>query len=799
MNTTATTYVTRAIGLDIDAKPQPLELDSAVGVALRHNKKRAHLLVSNLLGKHTPQRPGIIDAGARILAVRAAAALTGADTTATDALLADLNTAIISGTNAPYVHPVGTHEAIVIGFAEAASALGGTVADHLGAYYLCSTRTPQREEYSRFLEAHSHASDHFLTPADPARLNDSARPVILVDDELTTGRTAMNTIRALHAIAAHPAYVIATLADLRTEDGHRELAAFADELGVPVRVASLVTASVTSPTDVFERAQTTIEAHAAPASTPEVREGAATTYATHPFAYVAAHQARDGVPCDGGIRRAAESIAASIDTAGERVLVLGVEEDMALGLNTALVLQRAGHQVDYSSTTRSPAAIIDQDGYALRDGVRIDGPWEEPRFIYNVTGRYDHIVIVTADPLYARATSGIAASLEGVAARVTVALPKHLAAPLVGPGFGSYAPDDVQWLLKDLSDVQLEVSLEDREELVQSGAHYAESLPQEYQPSEEYMTLFWDALDANAERVAGDIATVAHRIMRARRNRPVLVSLARAGTPVGVLLRRYMRGYLGYEAPHYAVSIVRGRGIDANALAYIAARHDPEDVIFVDGWTGKGAITAELRDALAVHEERTGQVFSSELAVLADTGDCTTIYGTRDDYLIPSAALNSTVSGLVSRTVLNDTLIGEDDYHGAKFYAELADADVSVRFIDEVARHFTTISPRNLPPVTEPAWASWAEVERLSEQYGIGQVNLVKPGVGETTRVLLRRVPWRVLLNPDAGEAVVHIRALAEARGVTIEEVPGLRFNAVGLIHPKFTKGATGADGKAAA
>lgn len=31
--------------------------------------------------------------------------------------------------------------------------------------------------------------------------------------------------------------------------------------------------------------------------------------------------------------------------------------------------------------------------------------------------------------------------------------------------------------------------------------------------------------------------------------------------------------------------------------------------------------------------------------------------------------------------------------------------------------------------------------------YKISDVNLIKPGVGETTKVLLRRVPWMILVN----------------------------------------------------
>ena len=34
-------------------------------------------------------------------------------------------------------------------------------------------------------------------------------------------------------------------------------------------------------------------------------------------------------------------------------------------------------------------------------------------------------------------------------------------------------------------------------------------------------------------------------------------------------------------------------------------------------------------------------------------------------------------------------------------------------------------------------------------------------------------------------------------RGVPVEEVPDLAYSCVGLIHPRFTRGATGADGRA--
>ncbi|MCW2602295.1 MAG: ATP/GTP-binding protein, partial [Pseudonocardiales bacterium] len=376
--------------------------------------------------------------------------------------------------------------------------------------------------------------------------------------------------------------------------------------------------------------------------------------------------------------------------------------------------------------------------------------------------------------------------------------------------FGSYAPDEVGWLLSDLSATVLEAPTEEREEAVQSGGrHYAESLPIEYVPSPAYSEAFEIALQSSADAVAQAVGVVAELIRDARGDHPVLVSLARAGTPVGILLRRWWKASYGIDLDHYAVSIVRGRGIDATAMRWLAAHHDPAQIMFVDGWTGKGAIVRELTAALDAHAASTGERFSSDLAVLADPGGCVSTFGTREDFLIPSACLNSTVSGLVSRTVLNDRLLSPGSFHGAKFYRELAPADVSGRFLDAITARFDAVRPavaaeadRLRAMDRSPTWAGWAAVEEICVRYGIDEPTLVKPGIGESTRVLLRRVPWRVLVRAsEDGEVqddgLRHVLLLARDRGVPIEQVPGLPYRCVGLIHPKFTRGATGADGLA--
>ncbi|HEV7626907.1 MAG TPA: cysteine protease StiP domain-containing protein, partial [Streptomyces sp.] len=549
------------------------------------------------------------------------------------------------------------------------------------------------------------------------------------------------------------------------------------------------------------------------------------------------------------------------------VLLLGCEELMYAPLRLAVALEeQLGDETElrFSTTTRSPVLALDDPAYAVRTGISFpahDGPAAaqeqtgrspqtrageesagqapaaETRYAYNVAPgsdagrRFDAVILVTdstADTPALHAPDGLLAQLADHTDRVLLAvLPSYvpLPPPLRGPDFSSYASDEIGWLLQDLSDAQLETPTEEREEAIQSGgAHYAESLPVEYQPSAEYERLFHSALETSAARVARAVGTVTETVLaeRGRHPRgtgksqaaaarsgragrpgtglPVLVSLARAGTPVGVLMRRWAQHAHGLDLPHYAVSIVRGRGIDTNALRWIAAHHDPADVVFVDGWTGKGAITRELAEALTPFEG-----FDPEIAVLADPGGCVRTYGTREDFLIPSACLNSTVSGLISRTVLRADLVGPNDYHGAKCYRELAGSDFSHLFLDTVTARFEDVRASVAEDVTAllasdraPTWAGWQAVERICEEYDIGDVNLVKPGVGETTRVLLRRVPWKVLARRGAGSDLDHVRLLARQRGVPVEEVDQLPYSCVGLIHPRFTRGATGADGRAA-
>lgn len=343
--------------------------------------------------------------------------------------------------------------------------------------------------------------------------------------------------------------------------------------------------------------------------------------------------------------------------------------------------------------------------------------------------------------------------------------------------FGTYKAEDVTILLKDITGLVTPLGTQEREKCIQSGTHYSEMLPIEYKPSQAYLDAYYDAVQRYAKLTAQAVAHVAELIWAEKGARAVLVSLARAGTPIGILIKRYLKKTYQVDVAHYTISIIRGRGIDDNALCYILERHQPEDIQFVDGWVGKGAIQRELNRAVEPYKG-----VSSGLAVLSDPAGLAEKSGTHDDFLIASSCLNATVSGLLSRTFLRSDIIGEHDFHGAAFYKELLAEDVTYQFIESIEREF----PENGGSVeTEPQYALSAleEVEKIRQDFSIADINLVKPGIGEATRVLLRRVPWKILVRSLSDEEHLgHIYQLAQEKEVPLVEYPLVHYRACGLI-----------------
>ncbi len=346
---------------------------------------------------------------------------------------------------------------------------------------------------------------------------------------------------------------------------------------------------------------------------------------------------------------------------------------------------------------------------------------------------------------------------------------------------GSYAAGDVEFLLKPASIAMTGVA--DKEAMIQSGArHYSEVLSAEQLPDERYIALYREALDRNAGRLHADVDWLAEQLIArpATHTSCTLVSLARAGTPIGVLLKLALERR-GVDVRHYSISIIRDRGIDHNALKLIAARHGTADAVFVDGWTGKGTITRELRRSLA--DCPFG--FAPFLVVVADPAGCASLAATTRDYLIPSGILNGIVSGLVSRSVLNAQLVGPEDFHACAYQSEFAAQDLSREFIAAVAKAAPPsayTADWSKATAAASAAACGTLLRQLTEEYGVADINHIKPGIAEATRVVLRRVPYAVLLRDPGHADVRHLVHLAHQRGVPIIEADLGNYSAVSII-----------------
>ncbi len=330
----------------------------------------------------------------------------------------------------------------------------------------------------------------------------------------------------------------------------------------------------------------------------------------------------------------------------------------------------------------------------------------------------------------------------------------------------SFKEDDVQLLLRDISGKIKPKAAKEREKLIQSGVHYSEMLPLEQSPSKDYIDQYEYALFNFSKKMAEAVQSVAEKIYVLKNKDIVLVSLARAGTPIGILIKRYLQKKYNINVTHYTISIVRGRGIDKVALEYILARHDKQAIQFVDGWTGKGAILNELSEAISEYWEIENK--RELLAVIADPANITDICGTHGDIPIASSFLNSTVCGLMSRTIMHPSL--KDKFHGVVFFDQFRDEDRTYEFIDTIESYFNFEE-------------GIAEVYKIADEFGVEDINFIKPGIGETTRVLLRRIPDLILVSENANaKEIAHIVQLAKEKNVAVKSYPLKNYQACGII-----------------
>lgn len=348
---------------------------------------------------------------------------------------------------------------------------------------------------------------------------------------------------------------------------------------------------------------------------------------------------------------------------------------------------------------------------------------------------------------------------------------------------GSYSDEDVQFLLTEINISS--TSIEEKEKKIQEKqSHYSEMISYEKSPSEQYKDIFYASLSHYEKTFSQDVVNLAYQILEDFKNEKsiTLVSLARAGTPVGILLKKFLSFISDKPISHYCVSIIRDIGLDLNAMKYILQFHQDTSIVFIDGWTGKGVIGQQLKNSVDFLNSQYNTFISSHLYVVLDISG-TAYYGaSHEDYLIPSAVFNSTISGLISRTIFNKNYLKENDFHGYVFYEHLRDDDISIWFVNHIFNIMKSMQKTNKSIYSDLNKISSDTIDYFKATLNLSDINYIKPGIGEATRVMLRRIPDKLFIKSKNYFGIQHLILLAKEKNVTVIENSNLFYNAVAII-----------------
>lgn len=391
------------VDIAVSENPYLLPLDELLTMAARMNKKRSFLFVSKVLGKHLPIQPqkGLITAA--LLAATYAESVKGLDIPSKQNLLKSFSQSISDFQSYTFI-PKDVNP-VIIGFAETATALGHAFFDCFeNAEYFHTTREEVvgLQSSITFEEEHSHATSHrCYIPVEMIKNN---REIILVDDEMTTGKTALNIIQSIHQQFPRKKYTVVSILDWRLEEHKQQFAELERVLGITINIVSLLAGEVT----VIEKGSFSASEdnnerlHQNQSLVDEI--SLSTYFKRTAFSSVALKR----IPFIQGTGRfgikSAENLALQQQIAvaasflkqkrsGGKTLCLGTGEFMYIPMKLAAEM---GNDVFYQSTTRSPVFIQDIPEYGARHGIQFLNP-EEPavtHFVYNIPpGKYEELFV----------------------------------------------------------------------------------------------------------------------------------------------------------------------------------------------------------------------------------------------------------------------------------------------------------------------------------------------------------------------------------------------------------------------
>lgn len=338
--------------------------------------------------------------------------------------------------------------------------------------------------------------------------------------------------------------------------------------------------------------------------------------------------------------------------------------------------------------------------------------------------------------------------------------------------------DDVVLLLKDMTGKVEPVSMEERKRRVEAGEYVRSIIIKEYEVSDKYRDIVHKYMDDYISDMAKYVGILAEQLYAVKGDSLVLVDIVRAGIPIGILVKRYLKQFYGVNISHYGISLVKG--LDKNAMDYIINKHGVEGIQFIDGWTGKGTVAKEVRRSAVCFPG-----VDSSLAVLSDCINQAKYAGTREDVYIPHSPLNAAVTGLVSITVKNEEHSGPLDFHSAVYLSDLEKYDESEEFVCKVSDCFVKQNSKEL--CVEKSTDD-KEIDRLAKSIKRDK-KLLNPGINEAARAVLRRDLEALLVKDVCDSNLLPLIELAGSKNVPVIEMKCLEgYKAVSVAKDDYIR-----------
>ncbi|MBW9146967.1 phosphoribosyltransferase family protein [Clostridium sp. CM027] len=394
------------ISLNIKENKCNIPASKLFTMSARENKKRDFLFVSKVIGKHMPMIPDTLKIIGGILARlwinEREDTVLYPTTELVDTLISlDVSHNMDTSVNLHSLHDILNtpirlaNKTLFIGFAETATGLAQSVFQNFSnAAYIHTSREKitSIEPALFFNEEHSHAVEHSLFPYESDFFNKFS-DIVLIDDELTTGKSALNLIKCLPG----KYFGIISILDWRDANSYKM---FIDEKNIDVRVCSLLKGDIkcSKSKDIISD-----EITIPPSSTKLIPSKECVFQIAQSIEGYNKSTGRFGITSRDNLKISEEINSISKFLIKERTtgncLCIGTGEFIYLPCSISSML---GDNVYFHSTTRSPVHARNIASYGNKNKIAFQSPEDDTitNYLYNIPDNfYTQVFFFSEKPL----------------------------------------------------------------------------------------------------------------------------------------------------------------------------------------------------------------------------------------------------------------------------------------------------------------------------------------------------------------------------------------------------------------